>query len=99
MENLIMWYKVVEVNLNVLSRSQLVINVQKLLTKGKKKKAHKAKKGRAKLSRYFFSLTDRTMMSKRVMSQVKLPCEQWFLQAGRYAYSVRPGETTACRVR
>ena len=45
MENLIMWYKVVEVNLNVLSRSQLVINVQKLLTKGKKKKAHKAKKG------------------------------------------------------
>ena len=36
MENLIMWYKVVEVNLNILSRSQLVINVQKLLTKGKK---------------------------------------------------------------
>ena len=26
-----------------------------------------------------------------------IPCEQWFLQAGRYG-SVRPGETTARRV-
>ena len=73
MENLIMWYKVVEVNLNVLSRSQLVINVQKLLTKGKKKKAHKAKKGRAKLSRYFFSLTDRLFKVYYKLEQSLLP--------------------------
>ena len=27
-----------------------------------------------------------------------LPYEQWFLQAGRFSRSVRPGETTARRV-
>ena len=36
-----------------------------------------------------------------IIAGIRLPCEQWFLQAGRYGFlsrSVRPGETTARRV-
>ena len=38
--------------------------------------------------------------NSKYLSSLKVPCEQWFLQAGRYATkgSVRPGETTARRV-
>ena len=58
---------------------------------------------RNRKSKCFFLWLTQTFKCFCTGSRRHLPCEQWFLQAGRYgretlSRSVRPGETTARRV-